>query len=337
MNSTFHSILIFLTITVLLDLTLSTNSFIPEVSNSKIKHNNNIEFLIENPNTSKIENNQSFWVSFFKSSSINFISEIADRSFIMVLYFTMVSKTINPIYIFIVASIALSLMCIFSVVVGYSIPLILSENILEYIAIVIFLAFGIYTIYEGTQMRYHNTVNKKIKIIAKKGLENVSSDDMDEDDIDHSDTHKTSENQESNELTKKQIEDNLEVNDHIQKHNDNQINQVNHITLIIEEVRINKADEQIFNNSFWPSIWKMFTLMLVSELGDLTMIYTVVIAGVFNVYGVLFGAIIANILTCLIAVVAGQFLGQYLNEKIMCFIGGTIFILFAIQLFYEKL
>jgi len=73
----------------------------------------------------------------------------------------------------------------------------------------------------------------------------------------------------------------------------------------------------------------MFSLVVLSEWGDKTMFSTIVIASVFNVYGVLFGAFTSYLLTCLIAVLGGKFFGQYLNEKIMCYFHPFCFTIFT--------
>jgi len=125
----------------------------------------------------ELKGDSRFWVSYFKSFSIIFVSEIADKSFIMVLYFTIASKKIHPIIIFLVSAFALILMCILSVAVGYAMPLLLNKSLLEWIAILVFSLFGIFTIYQGTKMKYDDTVIKKVKHAAEKGIENSESEE----------------------------------------------------------------------------------------------------------------------------------------------------------------
>ena len=81
----------------------------------------------------------------------------------------------------------------------------------------------------------------------------------------------------------------------------------------------------------------MFTLVMLSEWGDKTMISTIVISSVFNVWGVFAGCVVAYLACNAIAVIAGKLIGKFLNEKIMSYIGGVIFIGFSSQYLIEKL
>jgi len=253
------------------------------------------------------ENSDSqFWIAFVKAFSIIFVSEIADKSFIMVLYFTIVSKKINSIFIFIASSLALILMCVLSVAVGYAMPLLLNKSILEWIAIVVFSLFGIFTLYQGSKMKYDDTVSKKVQQAAKVGINKSSGEE------EHKDEHHQD----------KDLKTSL-----LQKNEEHEV----------EEAQINKDDDEKFNSSFWLTLWSMFSLVILAEWGDKTMFSTIMIASVFNVQGVFFGAVTSYLLTCSIAVLAGKFFGKYLNEKIMCYIGGVIFLCFALQYLIEKL
>ena len=297
----------------------------------------------------KASRSDDFWESYAKSFSIIFVSEIADKSFIMVLYFTIASKKIHSFIIFLVSSFALILMCILSVAVGYAIPLLLNKSLLEWIAILVFGGFGILTIYQGTTMSYEDTVNKKVHKAAEVGIDNLDSED-------------------ENEVKNKELRSNKEIDlegrnleeiDDLRRGllKDEQLDTGNRVTTTTANVTnlanpnvdendhsnsvdsklVNKADKALLNSSFWFTIWTMFSLVVLSEWGDKTMFSTIVIASVFNVYGVFFGAITSYFLTCLIAVLAGKFFGRYLNEKIMCYVGGLIFIAFALDYLIEKI
>lgn len=116
-------------------------------------------------NAHKLGLKMGFWSSFISSFGVICVSEIADKTFILLLFFSM--KT-SKIKLFIVASIALISMNIISVIIGYAIPVLLYKNLIDWLAIVSFIAFGIYLLSEAFEMSDKTVEDRYIKYIKKQ-------------------------------------------------------------------------------------------------------------------------------------------------------------------------
>ena len=82
--------------------------------------------------------------------------------------------------------------------------------------------------------------------------------------------------------------------------------------------------------------WMLFSAIVLAEMGDRSQVTAVFIAAAYDFYGVLIGSSLAHVVCVLIAIYLGLWLGHYLSEKQMNFIGGILFYLFALQILVEK-
>ena len=86
-----------------------------------------------------------FWPSFCQSLAIIFVSEIADRTFILeVVYF----PKIGAVPLLVTATIAMGLMDAIAISIGYLLPLILLREIVDWIGFAAFTLFGIFSFYD---------------------------------------------------------------------------------------------------------------------------------------------------------------------------------------------
>ncbi|XP_073000367.1 GDT1-like protein 1, chloroplastic isoform X3 [Typha latifolia] len=72
-----------------------------------------------------------------------------------------------------------------------------------------------------------------------------------------------------------------------------------------------------------------FLLVFVAEWGDKSFFSTIALAAASSPLGVIGGALAGHALATLLAVVGGSLLGTFLSEKVIAYIGGSLFLVFA--------
>ena len=102
--------------------------------------------LIENQ---YFEPTQAFYPSLAQSFLIIFLSEIADRTFILVLIY---SLKMHWLPLIITSMLSMALMNILAIVAGYSVILLIPRNLLDWLGFLCFLGFGVFSIWEGIEM-----------------------------------------------------------------------------------------------------------------------------------------------------------------------------------------
>jgi putative Ca2+/H+ antiporter (TMEM165/GDT1 family) len=74
-----------------------------------------------------------------------------------------------------------------------------------------------------------------------------------------------------------------------------------------------------------------------SECGDKSQISTVLLASVYNFFGVLLGTTTALLISTFIVIYFGNYLSRYLSEKIMNYIVGFIFFIYGYEILITKI
>lgn len=81
-------------------------------------------------------------------------------------------------------------------------------------------------------------------------------------------------------------------------------------------------------------VWKSFSLVFFAEWGDRSMLATVALGAAQSPWGVASGAIGGHFLATSIAILGGAFLANYISEKLVGYLGGGLFLIFAVATFF---
>ena len=107
------------------------------------------------------------------------------------------------------------------------------------------------------------------------------------------------------------------------------------------EEAINAAETSQPLNTAWAVIWEAFVLVFVAELGDRTQFTTIFMATapaqVFSFTGLLAGTLLGHALVTWLAVGAGKWIGQRVNERLLYRLSGGLFLVFGLAALQQAL
>lgn len=99
-----------------------------------------------------------------------------------------------------------------------------------------------------------------------------------------------------------------------------------------EELVKEKASKRISNPL--EILWKSFSLIFFAEWGDRSMLATIALGAAQSPWGVASGAIAGHLLATILAIVGGAILAEYISEKLVGYLGGALFLVFAVATFF---
>ncbi|MDP4682959.1 MAG: TMEM165/GDT1 family protein [Cyanobium sp. MAG_255] len=104
---------------------------------------------------------------------------------------------------------------------------------------------------------------------------------------------------------------------------------------------INTAESSKVFNTAWAVIWEAFVLVFIAELGDRTQFTTIFMATapaqVFSFGGLLAGTLLGHALVTWLAVGAGKWIGQWVNERLLYRLSGGLFLVFGLAALSQAL
>jgi putative Ca2+/H+ antiporter (TMEM165/GDT1 family) len=107
------------------------------------------------------------------------------------------------------------------------------------------------------------------------------------------------------------------------------------------EQAINTAESSKAFNTAWAVIWEAFVLVFIAELGDRTQFTTIFMATapaqVFSFGGLLAGTLLGHALVTWLAVGAGKWIGQWVNERLLYHLSGGLFLVFGLAALSQAL
>lgn len=99
-----------------------------------------------------------------------------------------------------------------------------------------------------------------------------------------------------------------------------------------EELVKEKVSKQL--SSPLEILWESFSLVFFAEWGDRSMLATIALGAAQSAWGVASGAILGHLVATSIAVLGGAILANYISEKLVGYLGGGLFLLFAVATFF---
>ncbi|GMH18758.1 hypothetical protein Nepgr_020599 [Nepenthes gracilis] len=99
------------------------------------------------------------------------------------------------------------------------------------------------------------------------------------------------------------------------------------------EVLVKEKMSKRLSNPF-EIMWKSFSLVFFAEWGDRSMLATIALGVAQSPWGVASGAIIGHLIATSLAILGGAFLATYISEKLVGYLGGALFLLFAVATFF---
>ncbi len=107
------------------------------------------------------------------------------------------------------------------------------------------------------------------------------------------------------------------------------------------EEAINAAETSGVGVTAWAVIWEAFVLVFVAELGDRTQFTTIFMATapaqVFSFAGLLAGTLLGHALVTWLAVGAGKWIGQRVDERLLYRLSGGLFLVFGLAALKQAL
>ena len=249
-----------------------------------------------------------FWTSMAQSIISILTSEVADKTFILILYF---SSKCDRSFVLFSSIISLLLMNFFSIGIGYLIDIMLYKRFIDWIVSISLLILGFNILRESCEMSDKTLEDNYISHIKKTEKHNIKK------------AFRKSNTEFK--INNNQIQD--------QKNDGLQLNIEEELAQPFIEMDYAVRDENLSSNKFF---WMIFSTLAAAECGDKSQFTTVMISAVFDIYGVLIGTSLALITCISLNVFYGHQLAKYIREKQISMICGIVLMLYSVEIFLKK-
>jgi putative Ca2+/H+ antiporter (TMEM165/GDT1 family) len=98
-----------------------------------------------------------------------------------------------------------------------------------------------------------------------------------------------------------------------------------------EEMQEAERSGKIKGRNWMTAFWETASVIFVAEWGDRSMLATIALAIKCNPIGVAVGATTGHAIATLLAVTAGALAAKYISESVVQIVGGSLFLLFAVE------
>lgn len=257
-----------------------------------------------------------FLSSLIHSFLLTFIAELGDKTFIMLIILQLKA---NQTTIFFASLFAQLGMNSIAMVIGFTTDYMLYKNFIDYIGIFCFFIYSIWLIGECLHTS-DQSFEKDLDIIKDKTVKKKTSSKIIFKEL-TTIPELTRDDSVNPEDLNVPLLDNVAITN----------------SVIIERPNENNQTEVINNGKINSKIfWTIFASMALSECGDRTQISSMTMAAIYDFYGVLCGSCLALFCTVSMGVYGGKFFVKILNEKILNFLLGVLFLAYAMEIFLGK-
>ncbi|KAJ3042529.1 hypothetical protein HDV00_007063 [Rhizophlyctis rosea] len=244
------------------------------------------------------------------------VSEIGDKTFFIAAVMAMRSPRV---LILSAAMGALLVMTVLSAFMGHVVPNLISKKHTQMLAALLFLVFGVRMLWDA----YHMTGDE-----GQEELEEVVQE------IEGEEQAKKDEDMELGEVEKGDDED----ADEDKKPMMRKMGDI--MSKEMGKARRGKGGlrEGCMNlaNLLFSPIWiQAFVLTFLAEWGDRSQIATVAMAGAEDFWWVTIGSVAGHLVCSSIAVIGGRMLAQRISVKTVTYVGGVLFLVFAVTSFHN--
>ena len=237
----------------------------------------------------------SFLSSFGFSFSFIFISDLTDKSILLIIF---LSKRLPLLTLYIVSLSSVLFMNYLSILLGYYLPKLIKDIYMKIIAFILFTSFGILSLIESKKEK--EKLNELIIDFNKKDIIDTENDYS---------------------LMNDESETDIESNKEI-------------VFPSILRTNSNFTEESNDNGNYGKII-AIFLAICLSDFGDKSQIGVITLAAIYNIYGILLGSTFALVATVTLAVLFGKWISEKISPKKLLFIGGLIFLFFGVEILFN--
>ncbi len=286
-----------------------------------------------------------FWFCFLETFLLVFITEIADKSFVLLIFYSLKN---NEGVVFFTSLVFLCMMNVLAVLLGTAIPILFYPNFIEWLAVLLFVLYSIklfetalgleqlaiyevYIKFDDKQRIINQNSLKKNKgyLISEKHTPLLSQEE------EFNGVHEIFVNDKSDVKEFGGKIENLDYNETTDK-NEKYGEKLDKLSTINDSF-LNTSGFNIEEETLMDKVCGLVSNLLIAECGDRSQVTTIIIASVYDFWGVMFGSLCAQLLSITIAVFLGSFLSKIITEKVVYFIEAGVFLIFFIQILVMKL